>query len=348
MSLHLPARRAAANAARASLVAAPIRLQYAVSISLSIPAQSASLLPREQRRNAWFSWGKKKKANEASTPLAKELTKREKEQQLAEKLSTPTQGASIFDEEIKTAEDKEQELDKLAKDAPRRKRQVYTYSRVKEHMERALNPDPRWRVRFHRKKIMQMVRKGGQLTREERIKASERELTSKSEVLPTSTKKLMHLARQIAGKTVDDAITQMRYSPKKMAREVRFQLEEARDMAIASRGMGLGPQSGQAQPKKRLIKTKDGKTLEVEDPTRLYVDESWVTKGPWRHMRIQYHARGRMSQMWSPTTRINVVLKEEKTRIRLHDERVAKEAKKAPWVHLPNRPVTAQRPYYSW
>lgn len=45
---------------------------------------------------------------------------------------------------------------------------------------------------------------------------------------------------------------------------------------------------------------------------------------------------------------INMVLKEEKTRIRQHEERVAKEAKKAPWVHLPNRPVTAQRQYYSW
>jgi len=45
---------------------------------------------------------------------------------------------------------------------------------------------------------------------------------------------------------------------------------------------------------------------------------------------------------------INFVLKEEKTRIRQHMERVAKKAAADPWVHLPNRPVYGQRPYYSW
>lgn len=43
-----------------------------------------------------------------------------------------------------------------------------------------------------------------------------------------------------------------------------------------------------------------------------------------------------------------MVIKEEKTRIREHEERQAKKARQGPWVHLPNRPVTAQRPYYSW
>lgn len=47
-------------------------------------------------------------------------------------------------------------------------------------------------------------------------------------------------------------------------------------------------------------------------------------------------------------TALTLVVKEEKTRIREYREREAKQAKKAPWVHLPNRPVTAQRPYYSW
>ncbi|KAI0813471.1 ribosomal protein L22/L17 [Xylaria sp. FL0064] len=327
MSLHLPARQAA-SAARASIAKPSLHLQY--------------LLPRTQRRNAgWLSglFGRKGGRDDQS-PLVKELTKREKEAKIAERLAGRTQGTTIFDEELKGSE----EAQKKKKESPAA---AYDYSKMKEHMERALDPDPRWRVRYQRKKIMQMVRSNGQLSKKEQIKLTEKELTSTSQILPTSTKKLVHLSHQIVGKTVEDAITQMRYSKKKMAREVRWQLEAARDEAIARRGMGLGEQNGETA-KPRKIQTKDGKTIEVTDPSRLYVDESWVTKGQWRRGRIHYRGRGRMATMWSPTTRISVVLKEEKTRIRQHDERVAKEAKKMPWVHLPNRPVTAQRQYYSW
>ncbi|KAI0110745.1 ribosomal protein L22/L17 [Nemania sp. FL0031] len=335
MSLHLPARQAA-NAARASIAKPSIHLQY--------------LLARTQRRNAWLpriNWPRKKsEAGASDSPLAKMLTKREKEMKLTERLGSRTQGETIFDEELKAAEDKQtKEAD--IQQAKQAAASPMGWSGMKEHMERGLDPDPRWRVRYQRKKVMQMVRAGGKLSAEERIKLSEKELTSKSEILPTSTKKLVHLSHQIVGKTVEDAITQMRFSKKRMAREVKYQLEEARDTAIAERGMGLGVQSGET-PAKRKIQTKDGRTIEVQDPTRLYVDQSWVAKGPYRGTRIQYHARGRMSVMWRPTTSIHLVLKEEKTRIRQHDDRVAKEAKKAPWVHLPNRPVTAQRQYYSW
>ncbi|KAI1428697.1 ribosomal protein L22/L17 [Xylaria sp. FL1777] len=327
MSLHLPARQAA-NAARASIAKPSIHLQY--------------LLPRTQRRNAWLpgftfpGFGRKGKGNES--PLSKEMTKREKESQLTERLASRTQGSTIFDEEIKGSENAQKKHTTASPIAS---------SKMREHMELALDPDPRWRVRYQRRKIMQMVRANGQLSKKEHIKLTEKDHRSTSLDLPTSTKKLVHLSHQIVGKTVDDAITQMRYSKKKMAKEVRYQLELARDEAITRRGMGLGVQNGEIiAPRK--IKTKDGKTIEVQDPTQLYVDESWVTKGPYRSSRVQYHARSRMSVMWKPTTRIDVVLKEEKTRIREHEEREAKEAKKAPWVHLPNRPVTAQRQYYSW
>ncbi|KAI0549833.1 ribosomal protein L22/L17 [Xylaria curta] len=335
MSLHLPSRRAA-TVACASIAKPSLHLRY--------------LLPRTQRRNAWldaFKWpGKKTSTSETSSPYAKAVNKLEKELQLADRLSNRTQGSTIFDEDIKSAEEQQQQPDK--KPAVTAPKPTARYSRMKEHMEMALNPDPRWKVRYQRKKIMQMVRANGKLSREEQLKLAEKEVTSKSEELPTSIKKLGALSRQIAGKTVDDAITQMRFSKKKAAREVLWQLEEAKANAVASRGMGLGATNGELLPKKRTILTKDGDKLEVDDPTRLYVDQSWVTKGHIRSMRIQYHARGRMSFMKRPTSRINLVLKEEKTRIRLHDERVAKEAKKAPWVHLPNRPVTAQRQYYSW
>ncbi|KAG4221793.1 hypothetical protein PC116_g29731, partial [Phytophthora cactorum] len=194
---------------------------------------------------------------------------------LAEKNMQRTKGASIFDEEIKESESAQKEEDPAApqdKHAPR----LGAGTKVKEHMERAENPDPRWRVRYLKKKVMQMVRDGDKpLTREQRIRLTEKEHTSASEALPTSTKKLMFLSRQIAGKTVDDAITQMRFSKKKMAREVRYQLEEARDNAIAAHGMGLGAVQGKTLEKPRKIQTKDGHWMEVADPTTLYVDQSW-------------------------------------------------------------------------
>ncbi|KAI0388584.1 ribosomal protein L22/L17 [Xylariaceae sp. FL0594] len=337
MSLHLPACRVAQNA-RASLTKPSLHLQY--------------LQPRTQRRHGWFDNFKwTGSSTKDSSPLAKALGKKREDKQraVAERLTNRNQGTTIFDEEIKGQEQRS------TKTAAGEKSQqaglgasALSYSRMKEHMERALDPDPRWRVRYQRKKIMQSIRSGGKLSKKELIKQTEKELTSTSEILPTSVKKLVHLSHQIVGKTVDEAITQMRFSKKKMAREVKYQLEEARDMAIASRGMSLGVHNGGVLEKPRTILTKDGSKVEVQDTSRLYVDESWVTKGPYRGSRVHYMARGRMSFMWRPTTRISIVLKEEKTRIRQHEERVAKEAKKAPWVHLPNRPVTAQRQYYSW
>jgi ribosomal protein L22 len=149
-----------------------------------------------------------------------------------------------------------------------------------------------------------MVRRGGHLTREERIAMTERTLTHKSDWIPTSTKKLVMLARQILGKNVEDAISQMQWSKKKMAREVKYHLEEARDLAIAQRGMGLGAVTGEAAGKKNekplKIKTKDGKWLEVKDPTRMYIAESWVGKGQWLGKEIDYKGRGRMGVIKHP------------------------------------------------
>jgi Ribosomal protein L22p/L17e len=82
----------------------------------------------------------------------------------------------------------------------------------------ATDPDPASRVRWHRRKVIQLVRRRGVLTPQERIKMTERELLHKSDWMMTSTKKLTMLARQISGKTLDDAITQMQWSKKKMAR----------------------------------------------------------------------------------------------------------------------------------
>ncbi|KAH8646664.1 ribosomal protein L22/L17 [Xylariales sp. PMI_506] len=320
MSLQVPAKRLAQIANSPSL-----HLRY--------------LLPSVQRRSiSWLPWGSSTKKK---SPLAEELDKREQKQQFMEKMSNRTAGSSIFDEEIKAADGASDKKESMHPSGG-------SFSRAKEHMARALDPDPRWRVRWQRRKVMQMVRTGGKLTKEQELKLTEKEVTHKSAALNTSTKKLMFLSRQIAGKSLEDAMTQMRYSKKKMGAEVLYALKEARDRAIVSRGMGLGSINGEAFSEPKKLQTKDGKWIEVSDPTALYVAQAWVGKGEKRGLRIQYHARGRMSRMNKPSAYLTVVLKEEKTRLRLYDEKVQKEAKAKPWVHLPNRPITAQRPYYSW
>ncbi|KAI1633348.1 ribosomal protein L22 [Biscogniauxia mediterranea] len=327
MSVHLPARRIA-QSTRVTVGKPSLQLQY--------------LLPRTQRRNAWFNWGSK---SAEKSPVIKKLSKKKLEEKMATRMFDRTSGETIFDEEIKAP--KQEESKRRDREAAAHGMDI-AHSTMKEHMERALDPDPRWRIRYQRKKVMQMVRADGQLTKEERIKQSEKQLVHKSPNLATSYKKLNKLSHQIVGKTLEDAITQMRYSKKKMAKEIKGQLEQARDMAIVSRGMGLGVPNGEVLKTPKKIQTKDGEWLEVQDPTQMYIDESWVNKGPYLRARYQYHARGRISIMWKPSTSIAIVLKEQKTRMRQHEERVEKQAKKKPWVHLPNRPVTAQRPYYCW
>ena len=147
-----------------------------------------------------------------------------------------------------------------------------------------------------------MVRRNGQLSKEDRLKMTERELVHKSEFMPTSVKKLVMLSRQIAGKSLDDAITQMQWSKKKMAAEIRYYLEEARDLAIAQRGMGLGQAKGQLLDKPRKIQTKDGKWLEIADPTRMYIAQSWVGRGPWLGKSLDYKGRGRQGIIQHPST----------------------------------------------
>lgn len=168
-----------------------------------------------------------------------------------------------------------------------------------------LDPDPRSRIRWERKKVIQMVRRNGRVSRSERIAQTEKELSHKSPFLETSVKKLVPLARQIQGKTLEDALVQMTFSKKKMAREVKHQLEEARDLAIVTRGMGLG-NAGQKTDKRATkpvkIQTRDGNGFTVDDPTRLYVAQAWVGKGPWRSKSLDYKGRGRFGIIQSPST----------------------------------------------
>ncbi|MCJ1359207.1 MAG: 54S ribosomal protein L22, mitochondrial [Icmadophila ericetorum] len=109
-----------------------------------------------------------------------------------------------------------------------------------ETMAAVLDPQPTVRKRWQRKQVIKQIRQRGRLNKTTLIARTERQSLTKSQLIKTSVKKLGPLARQIAGKSVEDAIVQMRFSKKLVAREVLRQLEYARDNAIVTRGMGLG------------------------------------------------------------------------------------------------------------
>nr|POE54368.1 54s ribosomal protein l22, mitochondrial [Quercus suber] len=237
-----------------------------------------------------------------------------------------------------------------------------TPPRDPQKIARVLDLDPKNRERYERKKVIQSVRRGGRLTQAQVIQRTEREHVVKSEMLKTSQKKLGMLARQIAGKTIDEAILQMRFSKKKAALAVATQLEVARDEAIVMRGMGLGqrpsPNVGaNVVPDPPVqIRLKDGKRHVVPDPHAIYIAQAWIGRGPYGKAP-DYRARGRVFLLRTPWTSISVVLKEERTRIREYEAREAKRRRRAlvprdlggaMWTHLPDRPVQWQRPWYTF
>jgi len=167
-----------------------------------------------------------------------------------------------------------------------------------ETMAAALDPDPKSRKRWERKMVIRQIHKRGRLSRTQQLKREERVLLSKSHDFKTSVKKLVPLAKQITGKTVEEAIVQMRFSKKKVAKDVKEHLEHARNEAIVRRGMGLGGTKDFTPVK---IETKDGKRVKVEDPTTLYVDQAWCGKGLF-NTTPDHRARGQVYIMKNRTT----------------------------------------------
>jgi len=258
------------------------------------------------------------------------------------------------------------------------KTQTNGKQRDRNNMLRVLDPDPNARERWERKKIIQSITKGGRLSKPEFLMQTEREHTAKSEMMKTSTKKLGMLARQIQGKTLDEAIVQMRFSKKLVAQAVKAHLEAARDEAVVMRGMGLGQVGVEAQasavaenlnaaskdvsgtqPAKAVvspsspmdIQLKDGKRHTVTDTSNIFIEQAWVGRGPYGKLP-DYRARGRTYIMHTPWTSLSIVLKEEATRVRQWQEREdkrLKQRKEKVWVPLPDRPVQGIRgQWYSW
>lgn len=261
-------------------------------------------------------------------------------------------------------------------------------SRNPNNMAPVLNPRPTARSRWQRRMVIREIRRRGRLTKEMRLARTERTHLSRSHFFKTSMKKLAPLARQIAGKPIDEAILQMRFSAKKAAKDVRKHLIQARDEAIVARGMGLGlpspgdisnfsvaaaettpsltedttspptPPSSFAQdpsitpPLPYQNSTKSFRHGHKPDPTSIYIAQAWTNRGPYGRAP-DYRAFGRINILRPPHTGLSVLLKEEKTRTR---EKMEKEAKairrrmgKNMWTQLPDRKVQGpQSQYVLW
>ena len=216
----------------------------------------------------------------------------------------PQQGdltsSSIFDEGEKPRTPVQEQ--------PKRMRQT---SRDPAVLAAALDPDPEGRRRWQRRKIIQEIRNRGQLTKAQIIARTERESLCKSPFYKTSLKKLMPLARQIAGKPIEEAIIQMRFSKKRVAADVKKHLEYARDEAIVKRGMGLGMVQSEANAGAdveegdsatgMVVEDKKGKRRYVSDTSSIYVDEAWIGRGPYG-VDYDFRARGRTNLLRPPET----------------------------------------------
>lgn len=291
------------------------------------------------------------------------------------------------------AVDESQHVDRVTKDdkevAERdpQKSPLALESRNPKNMAPVLNPRPTARSRWQRRMVIRQIRSRGRLTKEMRLARTERTSLSRSHFFKTSMKKLAPLARQIAGKPIDEAILQMRFSAKKAAKDVRKHLINARDEAIVARGMGLGlpspadisnPPAGSVEslpstenssssptsvtsfapdpsitpPLPHQNPTKSFRRGHTADPTSIYIAQAWTNRGPYGR-ELDYRAFGRINMMRPPHTGLSVLLKEEKTRMREKTEKEAKAIRrrmgKNMWTQLPDRKIQGpQGQYLLW
>jgi len=167
-------------------------------------------------------------------------------------------------------------------------------------MAQKLDPQPEVRRRWERKMVIKSIQRRGRLSRTQVIKRTEREYQAASSFWKTSMKKLNPLARQIAGKPIEEAIVQMQYSKKKAAIGIHNHLIEARNRAVVERGMGLGHATG-TMGEKRSFRLKDGTLHHVFDQTGIYIEQAWVNKGAYGQDSSP-RARGRIDRLRLPQT----------------------------------------------
>ncbi|GAB7343380.1 hypothetical protein MBLNU457_1419t1 [Dothideomycetes sp. NU457] len=321
---------------------------------------ASTTLSLTARRTFFGLFGKKK--SKSGNPVLDEFMKKAPSKQNPTIERGDLASSSIFDDDSNKTKRTDQRTDAKPERSGTDELEIGGEKRSVYNMATILDPRPHARERWQRKMVIRQIKKGGRLNKEDFLARTERESSTKSPNLKTSIKKLNPLARQIAGKTLEEAITQMRFSKKKVAREVLEHLEYARDRAIVSRGMGLGGvapseegdegNGAAAAPvfESKDIVLKDGKRHRVTDPSKMYIDQAYVGRGPYGKLP-DYRARGRLFLMRTPWTHLTVKLKEEATRVREHEEREEKRERKRlnkVWVPLPDRPINGQRQYYSW
>lgn len=223
------------------------------------------LAPRVSTRSiSFFGWGSSKKEDtptESSTPsrqrsitdMLKSSAPSVSSARAAEQQAMPTRGklaeTSIFGDETVDLPEATNNIDLVAN---RKFRDPFrdTWGWPRRHQ-----------MRVHRKR--------GRLSRVEEIAQTEKEHTVKSEQMKTSLKKMTLIARQIAGKSIEDAIVQMRFSKKAIAKPVLEHLKMARDEAVVRMDM---------------------------DPAEMYVDQAWVGRGIVK-LSPNHRAKGRIDTL---------------------------------------------------
>lgn len=166
-----------------------------------------------------------------------------------------------------------------------------------------LDPMPVRRRQFERKVVFRSLRRRGRVDHAVKLARTERSYLYKSEILKTSEKKLTRIMHQIAGKTLEEAFVQLRFSKKKVAIDVARLLDTARYAATLERGMGLGAIESPDGTRKIAregepvqIELKDGSRKIIQDPTEMYIDQAWVGRSKPTHSR-EFRARGRVNKL---------------------------------------------------
>jgi ribosomal protein L22 len=248
--------------------------------------------PRRTLFGGLFDRSKARKAEEAANPFLKDATKPKSQRPDHTSMQGSLASSSIFESEEDAALEKSPQQQGIIK-------------RNTALMRMKLDPDPRNRERFMRKMVIRSLRTRGRLSKTLVLKRTERESVSKSELIKTSTKKLGPLARQITGKTLDEAIVQMRFSGKRAGKDVLEHLKYARDVAIVRNGMGLSDGAETKTPIEVML--KNGKRRIVKDPRTMYVSQAWVGKGK-PQKGLDHRARGQVHILNRPWTCMYVPL----------------------------------------
>lgn len=134
-----------------------------------------------------------------------------------------------------------------------------------------------------------------------------------------SSQKLNLLGRQISRLSLPTAIAQMKFSPKKAAKDVHQLLLQAQARIV------------------NLPSKLDDATIQVNDPAKFIVQQALVGKGPYLK-RIDIKGRGRHGVIW----RLHSFLR---LQVAIPDEDAALRKKFKVRIHKENKPVMTRLDY---